>query len=240
MWAYVNRKNSKSTKSKSEGSQDRDKGEKEAELESKKRREEWEKKHKDAAISPHAFLRFAEIHNPLSSFPHPRSFSSFHNSKHWTNPLVHFKTPLFLIAVKVVTAQMCCALIETQAAKTASDKHLSLLLWLLFVCFDLSSCSDQKKNKNKVNGVTQYSVAGYFTKAKYTLLHSSLVIFLMASVQSCCKVSPGQILSLPLSSTALIPLASGHSQACREKSHMHHWRRADTPPPILLSSLSYV
>lgn len=53
----------------------------------------------------------------------------------------------------------------------------------------------------------------------------------MPSVHSCCKVSPGQILSLPLSSMALIPVASGHSQACRKKSPMHHWRRADTPPP---------
>lgn len=50
-----------------------------------------------------------------------------------------------------------------------------------------------------------------FSAAKYTWLHSSLVIFLMAPVQSCCKVSPGQILSLPFASTALIPLAWGHS-----------------------------
>ncbi len=76
---------------------------------------------------------------------------------------------------------------------------------------------------------TQPSIAGSFSAAKYTPLHSSLVIFLMAPVHSCCKVSPGQILSLPHSSTALIPLASGHSQACRKKSPPHHWRHADTP-----------
>lgn len=60
----------------------------------------------------------------------------------------------------------------------------------------------------------------------------------MASVHSCCKGSPGQILSLPLSSMALIPLASGHLQACRKKSPPHHWRHADphhtpsAPPPL--------
>lgn len=37
-------------------SQDRDKGEKETELESKKEGRMTEKKHKDVAISPHAFL----------------------------------------------------------------------------------------------------------------------------------------------------------------------------------------
>lgn len=115
----------------------------------------------------------------------------------------------------------------TPAATT--DKRFSVFFVVFTIFLFWFELLQWKKDTND-HRLAQHGVAGSFSAAKYTLLHSALVIFLMAAAHSCCKVSPGQILSLPLSSTALIALASGHSQACRKKSPLHHWRRADTPP----------
>lgn len=67
---------------------------------------EGEETENSARISPHAPLGCAEIYNPLSSFPHPDPFPVFIIPGAKAVPLVPFKTPLFLIADKVVPAQM--------------------------------------------------------------------------------------------------------------------------------------
>ena len=76
---------------------------------------------------------------------------------------------------------MCC-FFYTLAARTQSDKNLTLLLLTfshrpsLLAHFDLGSCGDQEI-QNGVIGATKRGVAARFHTAKYTPLHSSLVIF---------------------------------------------------------------
>lgn len=63
-------------------------------------------------------------------------------------PLVHFKTPLFLIAVKEVAAQMWCASFthwqQQQQLINTSVCFVAVFHPSPFVVFDSSSCSDQK------------------------------------------------------------------------------------------------
>lgn len=173
---------------------------------------EGEETESSTRISPHAPLRCAEIHNPLSSFPHPGSFPSIHNSEHQSSlPLFSLKLHCFLSQTKWFLLR-CDALLLHPGGRNSTDCFFFCLFTLWF------------EHLQWPRDVTDRAFPLQINIRRWP--HP----FLMAVCLG-CRDSPGQMISLSLSPTALIPLASGYSWACRKKSPAHHWTRADSPAP---------
>lgn len=171
----------------------------------------------------------------MSSFlSHIRNILCIYYSTHQTNFPFHFLTARLLITLEVYAAPTWRSAL-THRQQQQQPINTSVCFFAPFILRRFPALI-QAPAVTKYIRTQRHSVVG--CAAKYTLFHSSRVIFLMASMHLYLRVSAGQILPLALlASVALLPVASGHSQACRKKSTPHHWRQADTdpsPPPSAL------